>query len=62
MQLNNTSYEALFNLRQIALFTGEINSAIYNLKRSLSYQKNNYKIYRFLGIVEFLKGEEELKN
>lgn len=63
LQLNNNSYEAFFNLGQIDLFTGDINSAIFNLKRSLFFKKSNYKIYRFLGIAEFLKGEKEcLKN
>ena len=59
LQLNNTSYEVFFNLGQIDLFTGDINSAIFNFKRSLFYKKDNYKIYRFLGIAEFLKGEKE---
>ncbi len=59
LQLNNTSYEVFFNLGQIALFTGDINSAIINFKKSLFYKKDNYKIYRFLGIAEFLKGEKE---
>jgi len=63
LKLNNSSYEALFNLGQIALFTGDLDLAIINLKQSLSYRNDNYKIYRFLGITEFLKGDEEcLKN
>ena len=62
LELNNNSYEAFFNLGQIALYKGDINSAIINLKKSLLNKNDNYKIYRFLGIAQFLNGEECLKN
>jgi len=63
LKLNKNSYEAFFNLGQIYLFKGDINSAIINLQNSLINKNDNYKIYRFLGIAQFLKGEKEcLKN
>ena len=54
LSLNKSSYEALFNLGQIALFTKNNQLALKFFKESLGHCDSSHEIYRYLGIAQYL--------